>query len=152
MKPCLYLLPLLLLSCKKDAVITSATPKATDSITLRWDFNGDGKADNDIMVNLNNGKGHHKDGKTPDEWTLIFLNKTLPDLHITGAEPTPMGLGDLNEDGPAYLLIIQERGRMGSTWRFANGEWNQLEDYDKQRRPLGENNYPDINRLSRPYR
>ncbi|KOS06713.1 hypothetical protein AM493_12240 [Flavobacterium akiainvivens] len=135
----LYLLPLLLLSCKKEPAQKSETVKDTiqqeapqpkPATVSLWDFNGDGVADDAIIVHNNLDDAHSDDGITPGSWTIKFENKTLPDLPLAGGMPTPVGEGDLNRDGAAELTIIQEPNHGCvydlTTWSFQKGKWKQV--------------------------
>ncbi len=136
----LYLLPFLMLSCKNEP---AQTPNAKDrvpsehdskqaksaSVSL-WDFNGDGKDDNDVTVKLAQSLAEDEDNPTQGNWEIIFNNKTLPNLHLVGGTPTPIGEGDLNGDGAAELTIVQEPNH-GCTydltvWSFQKGKWKQV--------------------------
>lgn len=138
MKP-LYLIPLLLLSCKKEPAQTRAakdnepqqeTAQTKPAAINLWDFNGDGTADDEFIVHNNLDDAHSDDGITPGSWTIKFENKTLPDLTLTGGMPTPVGEGDLNGDGAAELTLVQEPNH-GCTydltvWSFQNRKWKPV--------------------------
>lgn len=135
------LLSLLFISCKKesvpilhitkDSIETKAERTPQKETTLsQWDFDGDGEADDSISDSLTKGEGNPAEDGTPDSYTLIFGNPTLPDLPIGCCEAIPVGEGDLNGDGKAELSIVQApmNGCVYTltTWSFANGKWKQV--------------------------
>jgi hypothetical protein len=130
MKP-LYLLPLLFLSCKNAPDPAPETPNPAPqpkpAAVGLWDFNGDGKDDNDLTINFTEDGSSIEDNPMQGSWTVIFNNRTLPDLNLTGGEPTPVGEGDLNGDGLAELTVVQAPSH-GCTydltvWSYTGSKW-----------------------------
>lgn len=109
-------------ACKKEPAETATAPvEATDTLAKPaavnveknadislWDFNGDGIADDEITMHLVEGEGNPAEDGTPDSYTVIFNNKSLPEIAIGCCTPIPVGEGDLNGDGAAELTLIQE--------------------------------------------
>ena len=149
MKFYLLLLPLLLLSCKnepakapkanKPASTQTVKPPIAASTLSPWDFNGDGKADNDITINRIEGNGNPVEDGTPDSYTIIFNNKILPSLPIGCCEPQLVDEGDLNGDGAAELTVVQAPmngcTHTLSTWSLKKGAWQQV--YGPEMIPTG---------------
>lgn len=136
----LFLL-LLVTSCKNEApktvtdkpapVPSEASPEFSESVDVNlWDFNGDGKPDDEITVPVVEGSGNPVEDGTPGKFTITFDNKTLPDLAVGCCNPMPVGEGDLNGDGAAELSVFQAPMNgcvyTMATYTFRDGRWQQL--------------------------
>jgi len=138
MKPYLYLLPLLLLSCKnepakaplvntpastqtaKQPEASAATQSIKRPIDMLYDFNGDGKNDIDGMVMQERGQ----------KLIISFANKDIPKIHLRTGNAIPVGEGDLNGDGAAELTLAAEPNHGCTyditTWSLQGGKWKQV--------------------------
>ncbi len=130
-----------LFSCTKrtdkvtiEETVPAATPipqKPTETVDVnKWDFNGDGQPDDEITVPVVEGTGNPVEDGTPGKFTIVFNNKTLPDLAVGCCNPTPVGEGDLNGDGAAELSVFQSPMNgcvyTMTTYTFRKGKWEQL--------------------------